>query len=119
MNLTQSHTKLSVRIFTEAAKELTRLYEQSTRGCCWAIDSACCMHVKGDYYQEVKRYMESMNAAIRPRSTNGRLWWYTAKLRRCRNTPEDIRTARVIGLLLCAELVRDGWTVEDFLEGAK
>lgn len=106
-------TKLKPLLFIKAAKELDKRDCQSTRGCCRALDQAL-YDVWGPFSQQADDYHRTFRRLLQPEDVKGNLWWYSNKLRGVPNEPENIRNARIIGLLLCAELVRDGWSVEDF-----
>lgn len=108
MKPTQSRAKLSAKTFTEAAKHIP----EALYACC-AIDEATGQHTFRNCENPHNHFFELVT---KPKRRGGlglySYAWYGDLTARNQQ-------ARVIALLLCAELVRDGWTVEGFLEGSK
>lgn len=88
--------KLRARVFKEAACQVAE--NCGDVGACWGIYKA----LNNEIFTTEHRFF---NGVLRPSDAHN-AWWYNGG-------PEctDVKTARVLGLLLCAELVEDGWTL--------
>jgi hypothetical protein len=99
-------TELNPELFRAAARELGEIPIFDTRGCCWALDRAYYRNMSlylggGDYHTFFRR-------TLRPRNPPND-WWYTTPVADVVETDEMRRNARILGLLLCALLVEEGF----------
>jgi hypothetical protein len=97
-------TKLSPRVFERAALLILKSEEGC---CCWAMVSAHeDLNLRG--YVDGHTHGFPRMLGVPKRVKEGRWFWYGPL-----DCPQS-REARILGLLLCAQLVREGFTLEDF-----
>ena len=102
-----SSSTLSPATFLEAAR---RIGEGEQRYACCALDRASPTQPSRDDYPADSPESLWFNAVLKPEYAENCLPWYSAWANRDSSIPcEDGTTARIIGLCLCAELLKDGF----------
>ena len=113
-------------IFVEAAEQLFAETERGwrSRGCCWAIGRAVderglphgAMGIPNgpERDRSYLRTIEFLDACFRPEDYSSQpgkysAWWYETPVDGVEDTHDLRREARLFGLLLLAELARDGF----------